>query len=69
MHISARLGNVDNVALLIQHGATPDATTKDSCTALHIAAKEGHDEVVLILLERGANPTALTKVSLLVALF
>lgn len=45
MHIAARLGNVDIVMLLLQHGAAVDSTTKDLYTALHIAAKEGQDEV------------------------
>lgn len=45
LHIAARLGNVDIVMLLLQHGAAVDSTTKDLYTALHIAAKEGQDEV------------------------
>jgi len=45
LHIASRLGNVDIVMLLLQHGAQVDATTKDLYTALHIAAKEGQDEV------------------------
>ena len=61
LHISARLGNVDNVALLLQHGAQPNATSKDMCTALHIAAKEGHEDVAVVLLDHGANQTLLTK--------
>jgi ankyrin len=63
LHIAARLGNVDNVALLLKHGASPDAVTKDLYTALHIAAKEGHEEVVLQLLEQGANHSLTTKVN------
>lgn len=45
LHIASRLGNVDIVMLLLQHGAQVDTTTKDMYTALHIAAKEGQDEV------------------------
>ena len=63
LHISARLGNVDNVALLLQHGAQPNSTSKDMCTALHITAKEGHDDVAVVLLEHGADQTLLTKVT------
>jgi len=63
LHISARLGNVDNVALLLQHGAQPNATSKDMCTALHITAKEGHEDVAVVLLDHGANQTLLTKVT------
>lgn len=62
LHIAARLGNVDNVVLLLQHGASPDATTKDLYTPLHIAAKEGHEEVVAALLEHGASQNLTTKV-------
>lgn len=45
MHVASRLGNVDIVMLLLQHGADVDATTKDLYTPLHIAAKEGQEEV------------------------
>ena len=62
LHIASRLGNVDNVVLLLQHGASPDATTKDLYTPLHIAAKEGHEEVAAVLLEHGANQNLTTKV-------
>lgn len=46
MHVASRLGNVDIVMLLLQHGADVDATTKDLYTPLHIAAKEGQEEVI-----------------------
>ena len=49
MHIAARLGNVDIVVLLLQHGASVDATTKDLYTALHITAKENQEEVNEVL--------------------
>lgn len=47
LHIASRLGNVDIVMLLLQHGAAVDTTTKDMYTALHIAAKEGQEEVIM----------------------
>ena len=62
LHIASRLGNVDNVVLLLQHGANVDATTKDKYTPLHIAAKEGHDEVAQVLLENEASHNVTTKV-------
>ena len=62
LHIAARLGNVDNVVLLLQHGAKPDSTTKDMYTPLHIAAKEGHEEVASVLLEHNADLNLTTKV-------
>lgn len=65
LHIAARLGNVDNIVLLLQHGASPDSATHDLYTALHIAAKEGHEEVVRVLLDNGANQSVMTKVLLI----
>ena len=51
------------MVLLLQHGASPDATTKDLYTALHIASKEGHEDVVAVLLDHGANHLLTTKVA------
>ena len=53
---------MDIVGILLQHGATVDAVTKDSYTALHIAAKEGQEEVASLLLDHQASLTATTKV-------
>ena len=49
LHVASRLGNVDIVMLLLQHGADVDATTKDLYTPLHIAAKEGQEEVKFLI--------------------
>ena len=65
LHIASRLGNVDNVSVLLQHGASPDAVTRDMYTPLHMAAKEGFLEVVQLLLDQGANQTLTTKVNIL----
>ena len=46
LHIASRLGNVDIVMLLLQHGAAVDATSKELYTPLHVAAKEGQEEVL-----------------------
>lgn len=62
LHIAARMGNVDNVLLLLQHGADPEAVTKDGYTPLHIAAKEGHEEVIGVLIDQSASPNSVTKV-------
>lgn len=64
LHIAARLGNVDIVSLLLQHGAAVDAVTKDMYTPLHITAKEDQEEVAAALLDHGASLTATTKVSI-----
>lgn len=53
---------MDNVDLLLNHGASPDAATKDMYTPLHIAAKEGHEEVASVLLDKGASLNTATKV-------
>lgn len=55
LHIASRLGNVDIVMLLLQHGSKVDNATKDMYTALHIAAKEGQDEVKGVLDEKSAK--------------
>lgn len=47
LHVASRLGNADIAMLLLQHGASPHATTRDLYTPLHIAAKEGQEEVRL----------------------
>ena len=62
LHVSSRLGSVDGVQLLLQHGASRDSTTKDLYTPLHIAVKESHEEIVKILLDNGAKHNITTKV-------
>lgn len=57
------MGNVDNVLLLLQHGANPEATTKDGYTPLHVAAKDGHEDVIGVLIDQSATPNSVTKVS------
>lgn len=62
LHISSRLGSTEAVLLLLHHGATRDAMTKDNYTPLHIAVKESHEDVVEILLDNGAKHNLTTKV-------
>ena len=54
---------MDNVLLLLQHGADPEAVTKDGYSPLHIAAKEGHEDVIGVLIDQSASPNSVTKVS------
>lgn len=61
LHVASRLGNVDIVMMLLQHGANIDSVTKDLYTPLHIAAKEGQEEVAAVLIENGASLDAATK--------
>ena len=56
---------MDTAVLLLQHGASPDAPTKDLYTPAHIAAKEGHNDVALALSEHGANLDLTTKVTII----
>ena len=62
LHVASRLGSVDNVVLLLRHGASPDDMTKDQSTPLHLAAREGHLEVVQVLLDHGAKKEMMNKV-------
>jgi len=64
LHIAARMGSVDSVLLLLQHGADVEAVTKDGYTPLHIAAKEGHEEVIGVLIDQSASPNSVTKVTI-----
>uniref|UniRef100_A0A673LSZ7 Ankyrin-3-like n=1 Tax=Sinocyclocheilus rhinocerous TaxID=307959 RepID=A0A673LSZ7_9TELE len=61
LHISSRLGKPDIVQQLLQHGASPDATTTSGYTPLHLAAREGHKDVASILLDNGASLGITTK--------
>lgn len=55
---AAREGHADVVALLLELGADPNAsTTAGSSTALHRAAYMGHGAIVQLLLAGRANPT------------
>jgi hypothetical protein len=52
---AACFGLIETVELLLEKGATIEATTSDGRTAMYIAAANGHDAVVKPLLEKGAN--------------
>ena len=55
LHIAARLGETEHVALLLAHGANIDAIGEDGATPLHDAAGYGRDETVAVLLKAGAR--------------
>ena len=62
LHWGALNGNAEMARLLIDAGATLEATTRlGAHTPLHVAAKEGHGEVVAILAEAGADVAAATE--------
>jgi ankyrin repeat protein len=54
LHFAARSGQITITALLLQHGADPQAIYQSEWTPLHFAAKGGHVDVADLLLERGA---------------
>lgn len=49
-------GGPSLVALLLEHGADPDARQQQSFTALHTAGQQGDLETARLLLEHGAGP-------------
>jgi ankyrin repeat protein len=51
--------NVELARMLLEHGANPNLTQSQGCTALHLASAAGADrsEMVKVLLAHGADPT------------
>lgn len=55
LHVAAAEGHSEAVALLLRHGAVPDAADVNGDSALHLAVKQGHIAVVKGLLVGGAS--------------
>jgi ankyrin repeat protein len=55
LHIAAREGDLEDVEVLIDHGADVNLVGDLGNTPLHQAAMTGKTAVVLMLLNRGAN--------------
>jgi CubicO group peptidase (beta-lactamase class C family) len=53
---SSVTGDLDNLKMLISHGADVNATMDPGITAIHAAKIHGREEVVKFLIEQGANP-------------
>jgi CubicO group peptidase (beta-lactamase class C family) len=53
---SAGRGDLDNMELLLSHGADVNATIDPGLTALHSAKIHGREDTVKFLLEKGADP-------------
>ena len=62
MHVAAKWGKANMVAVLLDHNANLESKTRDGLTPLHCAARSGHENVVDLLLERGAPISSKTKV-------
>ena len=61
--VGAGVGRADAVALLLDRGATIDATDATyQQTALMVAVRENHPEIVKLLIARGASVNARTRV-------
>lgn len=56
LHVAAKLGNVEMMQLLLDHGADPNAVSKKGYTPLHVAAWSGHVDCVELLLAQGCDP-------------
>ena len=53
--IAAGAGDAEQVRILVQEGANPNALALDAWTPLTTAAREGHLEAVKVLLDSGAK--------------
>jgi uncharacterized protein len=60
LHLAAFFGQLEVTAVLLEHGAAPDAVAANPSRVrpLHSAAAGGHAAIVGLLLERGADPDA-----------
>lgn len=55
IHVAATRNAIEEMEMLLAHGAEMDATGEHGYTALHNAVEQGHLEAVAWLIERGAN--------------
>ena len=53
---AAGRGNLDDMEMLLSHGADIDATNEIGLTALHKAQMSGREDAINLLLENGADP-------------
>ena len=58
LHFAARMNRPEMVALLLELGADPSATTRSGATPLHYAAWHGRADIAIMLLDAGADPHA-----------
>lgn len=58
LHWAAIAGSLKGAAMLLDHGADPNARDRDGRTPLHWAAHNNRPEIVSLLINRGADPQA-----------
>jgi CubicO group peptidase (beta-lactamase class C family) len=58
---AARLGHIDQVALLVDHGADVNASVGPGISPLHVAKIKGRQEIIKLLNEMGALDTPMPK--------
>ncbi|MBK9584408.1 MAG: ankyrin repeat domain-containing protein [Alphaproteobacteria bacterium] len=56
LHVAAVRGSVEDIKILVDHGANINAKGEYDYTALHHAAEQGHADAVKALMEKGADP-------------
>ena len=56
LHAAARKNHDKMVAVLLEHGANPNAQDLSGTTPLHIASENGHKKMVAQMLEHGGDP-------------
>ena len=54
LHIAARVGRIESVRLLLDHGCDVNSLEEHELSALMIASMDGHLDIVQLLVERGA---------------
>ncbi len=55
LHLAAKNGHREVIAILLDHGAPMDQIRQDGVTPLFLAAQEGRRDIVALFLERGAE--------------
>ncbi|HHM7004069.1 ankyrin repeat domain-containing protein [Pseudomonas aeruginosa] len=59
IHIAATRGDIDEIQLILGHGADINCKGEHGYTALHDAVEQGHSAAVEYLLNQGADPESL----------
>ena len=59
IHIAATRGDIDEIKLILGHGADINCKGEHGYTALHDAVEQGHRAAVEYLLNQGADPESL----------